>query len=585
MMHASFYRHFLLLTGSIFLSSCTFWEHPNEGKPNIIIISVEGLNFDRLSCSDPMEQAGGFAQLCSSGLRFTHFFSPSTLSQPTMTSLLTGSTLAQHKVVDNGSVSIPETTQTLPEKALTVGYRTAFLTGGPPLLCKSGLQQGFELCDDEFLTSDSTFRPIRTNFERAKSWISEQEGPFLLNLYVPDTQFYNQTTVNEEGKERARTFDSQVDEIDETLGKFLQWLKKEKYWANTVLIFTGLNGESLALRSTTWRENVYAENVHVPLFVKLPFTDRESTRSVDNILTHAELGNFVLGVLDSPKSKESFEVFVDGWLGTLPKSVEIRSDWPTWWFGYPPLISLRTEDYLVFPKRTLEIYHSVADQTEMTALSESQVGSQNLTWLNYRVDQSFDTQIDYGNELYTFLREINKQHPDTPKNIIERIRKNNKSAIVQTITTDIAVERNDWDGLKDNPAQAVSYVAQRNLEIAKIPQLQTSCERLFYGRKRLSLLRNCNDSLLLALLAWEKRIKESDALYWEKRFMRKYRFYRQYKHLAYRNLFIDLNWHVDSSRLIGPSLTDLYLRLPDKAHLRKTIATYPLPEGLNFLYD
>lgn len=585
MMHTSFYRQFLLVITLLFLGGCTLWEHPNEGKPNIIIISVEGLNFDRLSCSDPMEQTGGFAQLCSSGLRFTHFFSPSTLSQPTMVSLLTGSTLAQHKVIDNGSLSLPETTQTLPEKALTAGYTTAFLTGGPPLLCKSGIQQGFEVCDDEFLTSDSMFRPIRNNLERAKTWIMEQQGPFLLNLYVPDTQFYNQTTVNEEGKERAKTFDSQVDEIDETLGRFLQWLKKEKFWPNSVVIFMGLNGETLALRPNTWRENVYAENVHVPLFVKLPYTDREGTRSVDNILTHAEVGKFILGMLDSPKTKESFEVYVDSWLGTLPKSVEIRSDWQSWWFGYPPLVSLRTEDYLVFPKRALEIYHSVADQTEMTPLSESQVGSQNLTWLNYRVDQSFDTKVDYGNELYAFLREINKQHPDTPKNIIERIRKNNKSAIVQTITTDIYVEQNDWDNLKDNNAQAVAYVAQRNLGIAKIPQLQTACERLFYGRKRLTLLRNCNDSLLLALLAWEKRLKESDSLYWEKRFMRKYRFYRQYKHLAYRNLFLDLNWHVDSSRLIGPSLTDLYLRLPDKAHLRKTIATYTLPQGLSFLHE
>jgi hypothetical protein len=347
----------------------------------------------------------------------------------------------------------------------------------------------------------------------------------------------------------------------------------------------GINGESLAQRPVSWRENVFTENVHVPLFIRFPNSDKEAIRSVDNILSHSQLGSFILGMLDTPKTKESLELYVDSWLGALPKFIEIRSDWQTWWFGFPPTVSFRTENYLVFPKRNLLLYHTVADQTELTPLSESQVDSKEFEWLQVRVDQSFDAKAAQSNELYSFLREVNKQRPDTAKNMIERMRKSNKSTIVETILTDMAVEQGDWESLKDSTAQAIAYVAQKNLDIAKIPQLQTACERLFYGRKRMTLLRNCNDSLLLALLAWEKHSQDSDALYWEKRFMRKYRFYRVYKHLAYRNIFLDLNWHVDGTRLIGPSLTDLYLQLPDKGKLRKTMSNYSLPEGLNFLYE
>lgn len=585
MMHISFYRLILCFIFLLLSSSCSFLKQQGDDRPNIIVFSIEGVNFDKMSCEDSSESSNGFRQLCLSGLRFTHFFSPSTLSQASMASFLAAMGPSEHRVFDNGASFLSETVFTLPEKAVTAGYKTAFFSGGPPLLCKSGLQQGIEVCDDEFLSSDSLFRPVHLNLERAKAWIQEQEGPFFLNLYAPDTQFYNQITINEDGKERAKTFDSQVDEIDESLRLFIDWLKQKKFWSNTVLIVMGMNGESLALRSTTWRENVFTENVHVPLFIQLPFLQKEAARSVDSMLSHSHVGKFIFGLLDSVKTKDSFELYVDDWLSQLPKFVEIRSDWQSWWFSYPSMISFRTEDYLIFPKRQLVAYHSVADPAEITPISENQIDKKELEWVPYRVDQSFDVKVKYNDEMYTFLRAINKQRPDSAKNIIDRLSKNSKNAIIETIQTDIAVEKNDWDYLKNNVYAVVEYVAQKNLNMTKIPQLQTACEKLFYSRKRLTFLRNCSDSLLLALLAWEKHIKESDALYWEKRFIRKYRFYRQYKHLAYRNLFMDLNWHVDSSRLMGPSLTDLYLRLPDKENLRKKISTYPLPSGLNFLYE
>lgn len=571
------------------------------GKPNIILISIEGLNFEKMNCGQPMESGGGFARLCAESLRFTHFFAPSSLSQPTIASLFTGLTPAEHRLLDNGSTSLSEATFTLAEKALGVGYNTGFFSGGAPVLCKSGLQQGFEVCDDEFLSAESSFRPVGVNFERAQSWITEQENPFLIHLYAADTQFYNVPTFTIEGKERARTFESQVDEIDESLGIFIQWLEKKKLWQNSIVIVMGLNGESLIQRPITWRENVFGENVHVPLFVRLPQRDKVKDRSIDAILSHTHVGKFLLGLIDTSASKESFALYLDGWLSSLPRFIEVRSDWSTWWFGAPSVVSLRTEDYLVFPKRKMTIYQSIADQAELTPLSESQVGGQELNWLSYRIDQSFDSSPQIENEMYLFLREVDNQRPDTTKNIVERVIKKNqtppqkmgkkkaevfvRNTIVDTIEADILVEQGRWEELKAHPSAVVSFVAQKNLSHTGVATLHTACEKLFYSRSSLTLLRSCNDSLLLSLMAWESHLQDSDALYWEKRFVRKYRFYRQYKHLAYRNLFIDLNWHVDSGRLMGPSLADLYLHLPGKERLRKRLSAYSLPEGINFLYQ
>ncbi|MCB9073294.1 MAG: sulfatase-like hydrolase/transferase [Bdellovibrionaceae bacterium] len=586
MMHISFLRKNLLFFGmGLLLGSCSAWEQEPQAPPNIILFSIEGLHFDRLSCGEAFEVPGGFQELCLNGVRFTHFYSPSTTSQTTMASLLTGSSPSVHRALDNGASAVEEIVQTLPEKAVAAGYSTGFISGGPPILCKSGLQQGFELCDDEFLTSDKIYRPVIDNIEKAQHWIQEQTSPFFINIYAPDTQFYNQTTMTQEGKERARGLDSQIDAIDESLGLFFKWLKKKKYWDNTIVMVMGLNGESLALRSVTWRENVFSENVHVPLLIHFPVQFKEGAKSIDNLLTHAEVGRFLASVIEARAVIDHFEHLIDEWLNRLPKFVEIRADWPTWWFGYAPVISFRTEDYLVFPKRNLEIFHTVVDKTEVTPLTEGQVKAEDLVWLQTRFDQSYDVSASEVSELYSFLREINKLRPETPKSMLQRLRSKVAGKMIVTIDTDIAVEQNQWQLLKDNPSAIVAYVAQRNLDVVKKPNLHSACERLFYGRKRLQLLRNCNDSLFLALLAWEKRRNDSDALYWEKRFIRKYRFYRQYKHLAYKNLFIDLNWHVDTSRLVGPSLTDLYLRLPDKVKLRQTIQDYKIPDGLDFLYE
>ena len=219
MMRFSFLHAFwVFLSG--FLLSCSPWSSSQPHRPNIIIFSIEGLNFDKLSCGEPFENPGGFEELCANAVRFTHFYSPSTTSQSTMASLLTGLTPTEHRVLDNGAMGIAETIQTLPEKAVAAGYSTGFFSGGPPLLCKSGLQQGFELCDDEFLTSDNNiYRPVHTNLSRAKRGFRINKGRFCKHIcsrhpvLQPDHH-------HPEGKERAKGIDSQVDEIDESLGAF-----------------------------------------------------------------------------------------------------------------------------------------------------------------------------------------------------------------------------------------------------------------------------------------------------------------------------------------------------------------------------
>ena len=54
------------------------------------------------------------------------------------------------------------------------------------------------------------------------------------------------------------------------------------------------------------------------------------------------------------------------------------------------------------------------------------------------------------------------------------------------------------------------------------------------------------------------------------------------KQIAYLNLFLELNWDVDTLSMLGPSMTELYLHLPEKAHLKKKVEAYKIPLTVGF---
>jgi arylsulfatase A-like enzyme len=556
-----------LIAGFLLLTGCSWWQVRPPTQPHVILISVESLNFEMASCLDDTEDREGFDDLCNEALRFTHFYTTSALSQSAIATLFTGLNATEHKVFTNGNQGLSPVFSTLAEKAIGKGYRTAFFSGGPPILAKSGLHQGFEIFDDDFLRDGRFYRPVHENLERALNSITQapSEASFT-GVFIPDLQFSYVRTFSEDGKEREKSISAQKHEVGETLKWFFGELKKRNVWDNSYIILLGLNGDaSLSRKNVLWHENLFRENIHTPLFIKVPKKVKLETNSFDALVSMQDLGK-LLPEIFSAKDPQAVVDFLSQWKDQAHRFIETRSDWRAWWFSMPRDRAIRTYDYLIFPQPKISIYHTLVDKSESIPLSDDQVGQESLRWQQYRNNDPYVESNPVHKDLYSFIEFLHSERRGNHSDFLNRLIPQRGSYSAK-VAADKALVYRDWTYL------------QKYLE--RTP-MTPSCERLFNGKPKSKDFQNCRDPLFLALLDWEKKLAAEEGLFMEKSFIRKFRAFILQKQVAYLNLFVELNWDVDVLKTVGPSPAELYLSLPTKTHLRKKIEEYKVPLSASF---
>jgi hypothetical protein len=579
MMHVSFSQKWLGFIAVFCLAACSPWGAASSRKPSLLIIAVESLSFENASCLEDLSQGDmdGFQELCDSTLRFTHFYSSSPMSQSSLASLLTGVDSSEHKVFHNGPDGIPAPLVTLPEKALQAGYRTAFFSGGAPFLAKSGFQQGFEVFDDDFADEDQSYRAAEPLLERTFNWLKEQSPqPTLATVFLADLQFPFVRTFTDEKKERERSIAAQKQDVAEALGHFFRELKKNRLWENTYIVLVGLNGDAPTDRkSLLWRENLFRENVHVPLFIKTP--QMKESRSVDFLLSMKDVGQLLRDSMEQSRSGVDLILQkLDEWKENPPTHLTVESYWPTWWMGLPPVVSLRTAEYLVLPQKRWQIYHSLVDKSEGAPLSESQIDREKMRWLRSKIDMSYDISPQKP-DTYDFIKAFRTVKMTGTSQLAKNLYAKQPSPRAAAMLADEALRHSDWQWLSESTNPLFRYVASRNLQNTVAMTLTGSCERFFVEKPRENLSRRCRDPLFLSLLDWELHRQTADSSQWEKNFIRQFRSYMKAKQMAYINIYLELNWDVNAFSMLGPSLTELYLQLPEKSSLRKKVESYRVP--------
>ena len=138
---------FLLLFILSVLEGCK----SNYSSESFIVIAVDRLGSDSIDCSKEPKNPNlpsSFEVLCRDFSRWSHVYTPSTLTVPALTSMMTGEYPFSHGVRNNGSNYLSANFETVAERAFRKGWSTLFISGGAPVLRKTGLGQGFEVFDD-----------------------------------------------------------------------------------------------------------------------------------------------------------------------------------------------------------------------------------------------------------------------------------------------------------------------------------------------------------------------------------------------------------------------------------------------------
>jgi hypothetical protein len=367
----------ITFTGLMSLTSCQ-----NLKKPSFIIIAIDRLAFNSFACSDDKSsESSGLSSLCKEALRFTHAYTTSPQPAAALGSLLTGQYPYRHglhRSFDRVSSKLPF----LSEFAEQEGYRTAFFSGSPSIMKKTGLSRGFEIFDDlSFLEKRNYLTDFRNQALAVSSWINESKTPFLSLIYNSELESLN------EGETEASRFEK----LDEKLSQFFAYLKKENLWETNYIIVLGLKGQSDYNRpKETPFSNLHSENTNITLFIKPPRQkgDDGANWKIDTPVTLADLGFSLMKTFQDNYLTPIDDLFPVWDLSALwkdnnldlsafgPRKILIEST-NTWKQQIETRFAILYKSLLYIENQSDEVYNTLNDGLETIDISSTATVSQN----------------------------------------------------------------------------------------------------------------------------------------------------------------------------------------------------------------
>ncbi|HSE42253.1 MAG TPA: sulfatase-like hydrolase/transferase [Acidobacteriota bacterium] len=269
----------ILLLG--FCSTCSKDQNSNQTSVprNVYLITATGLRADHLSSYmyQPI-QTPGLDFLAYDGVRFTRVYSTSSDSLPAHVSVLTGFYPMRKPVLQIyeyfqtfTSETLPLVKSSLPSLLHEKGYRTAAFAADPEL--RSFLLRGgwfdrtyagnSELPSWEPSSNSKEIRNIATE------WILSTRGNphfVLLNFFEPTPSYNPPEPYNKHYENHP--YDGEVAALDEQVGHFIHWLKQNRLFERSIVIFAAPYAENPDGMGRAG--SVEDRNLKVPLMIAAP---------------------------------------------------------------------------------------------------------------------------------------------------------------------------------------------------------------------------------------------------------------------------------------------------------------------------
>jgi arylsulfatase A-like enzyme/Flp pilus assembly protein TadD len=258
----------ILAAASLLVASCSRPPEP-PASANLLLVSVDTLRADHLSCYGGDTPTPGFDRFAREGVLFENAVSVAPTTLPAHTSLLTGVFPIEHRVHDNVGFRLGDDLPTLASTLSAAGYRTGGFVGAFVLNRKFGLARGFDVYSDETPETDRGLRERRGDevLGEAMAWIgSDRSRPFFAFVHFFDPHRpYNPPPPH------AGDYRGEVAYVDSLLLRLHDFLDRTGLRDSTIVAVTADHGESLGEHGEdTHGFFVYQSTLHVPLLVRAP---------------------------------------------------------------------------------------------------------------------------------------------------------------------------------------------------------------------------------------------------------------------------------------------------------------------------
>jgi len=352
---------------------------PRAGQ-NLLVITIDTLRADRLGAYGYSKaNTPHLDELASEGVVFEDVVAQVPVTLPSHASLLTGLVPPTHGVRDNTYFRLDLEAQTLAEVLKGQGYETAAFVSAFVLDSSFGLDQGFDVYDDEVAGEAEIAGTIAERrgelvTRSFVSWVEKRSSdrPFFAWLHFFDPHLpYAPPSPYPAG------YDGEIAYVDAQVGRVLETLEAKGLGKDTLVVVTSDHGESLGEHGEKSHGFfVYDATLRVPLILKsaasLPAGERIATpvRTIDIFPT-------VLEALDVPVPDESqgrsLLSLVKG-EATEPAPAYAECYVSELNFRWAPLVALRERGYKYIEAPRPELYDLSADPGETRNLFEADPG-------------------------------------------------------------------------------------------------------------------------------------------------------------------------------------------------------------------
>jgi arylsulfatase A-like enzyme/Tfp pilus assembly protein PilF len=259
------------------------------GPPPVILISVDTLRADHLSCYGYSRlRTPHIDSLERGGTLFAEISSQAPITLPSHVSLFTSTYPFANGVRENAQV-LPPGAVTLATVLAAQGYNTAAFIGGYFLERRFGLAQGFQTYDSPFDTrvingALDLKRPASQVLEGAERWLEQNSGrPFLLFIHLFDLhQPYDAPAAYRPCAPESE-YDQELAYVDDSLGNFLEFLARSGLDRRALVVLFSDHGESLGDHGeNTHGYFIYRSTLHVPLIFHWPGVEDTRNSKLEN---------------------------------------------------------------------------------------------------------------------------------------------------------------------------------------------------------------------------------------------------------------------------------------------------------------
>jgi len=389
-----------LLALVVLLLRCSLAAPPGQPATNVILITIDTVRADHLGCYGASNvHTPTLDGLAHDGIVFEHAISQVPLTWPSHAVILTGTYPFQNGVQDFTGQPLDQRFRSVAQVFKQQGYATGAVVSAFVLDRSWGLARGFDFYDDAF--SAEVFqqkdiglvdRKAGESVTRAIRWLGKtSQRPFFfwLHLYDPHSPYDPPEPFRTEY--RGRLYDGEIAYADHELGRLIAWLKQNRLYDRSLIIFLSDHGESLGDHGE--KEHgffVYDSTIHIPLIMKPPagsgVRPGRVTRPVETVAVAPTMIRFATGKNPGTKNMEQMNARrnpekqfqspglldsgADGEDAAYSESFYSFSS-----FGWSPLHALRTSRYHYIEAPVPELYDVLADPQEKNNLAPQQTAT------------------------------------------------------------------------------------------------------------------------------------------------------------------------------------------------------------------